>query len=152
MAVFAIPRREQLCREAVIEFDRHLKPRSDCDLQTARARSRSFQQAYGGRIALHGTDVATAERRNTAPIATNGRGSPQTRALAKRGLRKASLRVHVPAQVIYTMPAREALNSFVEPWSISGRPRFSRNSRIRSEAIGPANSAIRPGDILADVD
>jgi hypothetical protein len=71
MAVFAIARREQFCRDAVIEFDHHyeLKPRSDCDLQTARARSRSFQQAYGGRIALHGTDVATAKRRNTAPLA-----------------------------------------------------------------------------------
>jgi len=39
------------------------------------------------------------------------------------------------------MPAREALDSFVEPWSISGRPRFSGNSRIRSEAIGPAKNS-----------
>jgi len=33
------------------------------------------------------------------------------------------------------MLAQEALDSFVEPWSISGRPRYSR---ILSEAIGPA--------------
>jgi hypothetical protein len=113
MAVFAIARREQFCRDAVIEFDRHhgLKPRSDYDQQTRPLDARSFRQAYGGRIAIDRKDVATAERRNTAPIAaTNGTGSPETRALAKRGLR--NLRplksVHVSAQVIYTMPAQEA--------------------------------------------
>jgi hypothetical protein len=38
MIVFAIPPREQLCRDAVIEFDhdRGLKPRTDYDDRRAR--------------------------------------------------------------------------------------------------------------------
>jgi hypothetical protein len=103
--------------------------------------ARSFQHPYGGRIALHGKDAATAERRNTAPVAFHKRqtfaGDWGARETGTENLRRLNS-VHVSAHVIYTMPAREALDLFVEPWSISGRPRFCCNSRILSEAIGPA--------------
>jgi len=65
MGVFAISRREQFCRNPVVEFDhRHgLKPRSDHDQRTRPVDS------YGGGIAIHRKNVATSERRNAVPIA-----------------------------------------------------------------------------------